>query len=96
MFVSLPLSSGKKISYFLRSIILSSVDCLGLPYFSILSQKSTIFEKKKKKSLLNIQCVLASFKILSEIFVFLIRNRRDIITTVQRTPPKVLIIPVIF
>ena len=94
MFVSLPLSSGKKISYFLRSIILSSVDCLGLPYFSILSQKSTIFEKKK--SLLNIQCVLASFKILSEIFVFLIRNRRDIITTVQRTPPKVLIIPVIF
>jgi len=94
VFVSLPLSSGKKISYFLRSIILSSVDCLGLPYFSILSQKSTIFEKKK--SLLNIQCVLASFKILSEIFVFLIRNRRDIITTVQRTPPKVLIIPVIF
>ena len=47
VFVLLPLLSRKKISYFLRSILLSSVGCLGIPYFSMLSQKKRDFREKQ-------------------------------------------------
>jgi hypothetical protein len=45
LFELLSLSSGKKISYLLRSIILSSVDCLGPPHFSILSHTKHDFRE---------------------------------------------------
>ena len=47
-----------QIAYFVRNIILSSVACLVLPYFSTLPHKLHEFRKKKE---LNVKCVLVFF-----------------------------------
>jgi hypothetical protein len=58
-------------------IILSSVACLALQYFSTLSHKSYDLRGKK---LLNVKCVFSfSVQLLSEIFLILRRTERDMI-----------------
>jgi hypothetical protein len=67
-------------------IILSSVACLAVPYFSTLYHKRHDIRKK----LLNIKCVfLFSLQILSERFVIPARIQRDIIINVHRSLYKV-------
>jgi hypothetical protein len=61
-------------------IILSSLACLPVPYFSILSHKrrdvrESVFEHK--------MCVLISSANLSETFLILRRNERDVIKNVD-------------
>jgi hypothetical protein len=57
--------------------ILSSVVWLALQYFSTFSHKQHDFRKKK---LLNTKCVfLFSLQLLSETFLVLRRNERDVI-----------------
>ena len=52
----------------MRPIELSSVACLGVPYFSTLSPNGTIFVGKK---LLDRKCVLIFLQVLPEIFFIL-------------------------
>ena len=60
----------------IRRIILSSVVCFPVPYFSTLSHKRHDFRKK----LLNIKCVFwFSLKLLSEMFLIIRRIQGDII-----------------
>jgi hypothetical protein len=64
-----------------RHIILSHVDTLGLPYFSKLSRKRTIFGKQ----LLNTKRVFSfSLHTLSKTFLILRRIQRCIILNVYR------------
>jgi len=46
MYIFLPYLSSKQIASFLYSIIVSSVACLAVPYFSTLSQNWHDFLKK--------------------------------------------------
>jgi len=79
----------------MRSIILSSLACLALLYFSTLSHKRHDF--REKKMLLNIKRVFwFSLQLLSETFLILRRIQRDIIINVQRSSWEVLVIFVIF
>ena len=80
VFVALPL----------RRIILSSVVCLDVQYFSAFYQEARDFRDKK---LLNIKCVFF-LQLLSEIFVILRRTDRNIIINVYRYSWKVRIIRV--
>jgi hypothetical protein len=70
----------------MRRIILSSVDCPALPYFSTLSHKQHDFAKK----LLNIKCA-SSFplQLLSETFLIIKRLERDMIINVHSSWCKV-------
>jgi len=64
----------------MRRIILSSVDCRALSYFSALPNKRHDF----RKNVLNKKCVLGvPLQLLSETFTFLRRAERDIIINVQ-------------
>jgi hypothetical protein len=67
-------------------MILSSVACLDLPYFSTLSHKQHIF----RKNLLNM--FLFSLQLLSATFLILRRIQQDIIINVQRSSCKVPVI----
>ena len=59
--------------------VLSSVACPAVHNFSTLSHKRHDF-RKKKKNLLNTKCVFFfSIQILSETFLILKRNERDMI-----------------
>jgi hypothetical protein len=76
----------------MHRIILSSVACLALPYFSTLSHKRHDF----RKNLLNIECVFRfSLQLLSEIFLILRRIERDIIN-VHRSSCNISVIFVRF
>jgi hypothetical protein len=77
----------------MRRIILSSVACLALPYFSTLSHKRHDFRKK----FLNTKCVFWFFlQPLSQTFLILRRIQRDIIIKVHRSSCKVPVIIVRF
>jgi hypothetical protein len=70
----------------MRRIVLLSVVCLALPYFSTLSHKLHDFGKK----FLNIKYVFWFFlQLLSETFLILRRIQRDIIINVHRSLCKV-------
>jgi hypothetical protein len=78
----------------MRRIILSSVACLAVPYFSTLSHKRHDF---RGKNLLNIKCVFwFCLQILYEILLILRRIERDIIINVHRSSCKVSVIVVRF
>jgi hypothetical protein len=67
----------------MHRIILSSVACLALPYFSALSQKRHKFLKKK---VFRIKCVFwFSLQLLSERFLILRIIQRDTIINVRRS-----------
>ena len=66
----------------LRRIILSSVACLDVPYFSTLPHKQHDFGEKVTEYKM---CVLILSTILSEIFFILRRNERDMIKNVYRS-----------
>ena len=66
--------------------ILSSMACPALQYFSTLSKKGTIFDKK----LLDTKCVICFFlQLLSAIFLTLRRIQRDMIKNVYRSACEV-------
>jgi hypothetical protein len=68
-----------QIASFLRHIVLSSVACIAVPYFSTLSHKRQDFRGKKfteHKIYVLVSC-------LSETFLILIINERDIVTSVR-------------
>jgi hypothetical protein len=70
----------------MRRIILLSVACLAVVYFSTLSQNGTIFGKK----LLKIKCVFwFSLQLLCETFLILRRIQRDIIINVHKSSCEV-------
>jgi hypothetical protein len=74
--------------------ILSSVVCPAVQYFSTLSHKRHDFRKKK---LLNINFVFwFSLQLLSETFLILRRNERDVIKNIYWLSCKVFVIPVQF
>jgi hypothetical protein len=78
----------------MRSIILSSVACLALPYFSTLPHQQYNFTEKIVIE--HKLCVLIFSTILSETFLILRRIRRDIIINVHRYSCKVAVIFVRF
>jgi hypothetical protein len=65
----------------MRRIILSSVVCLALPYFSTLSHKQHDILKKVTEHKM---CVLVLSTTLSETFFILRRIQQDIIINVHR------------
>jgi hypothetical protein len=71
-------------------VILSSVACITIPYFSTLSYILHDFRGKKK--LLNKRCVLTSCKNFVEMFLILRNIQRGIIINVHRSSGKVLVI----
>jgi len=78
MFVALAVQHAQRV----RRIILSSLACLTVPYFSTLSHKRHDF----RKMLLNIKCLFwFSLQRLSERFLILRRIRRDIIINSYRS-----------
>jgi hypothetical protein len=71
----------------LRRIILLSVTCMAVTYFSTLSHKRHDFLKTKK--LLSITCVFWHFlQRLSETFLVLRRIQRDVIVNIHRYKGK--------
>ena len=98
MFVFLLQTPGGKIVSFLRSIILSSVACLAVPYISTLSHKQhNLWEEKK---ILNIKYVfspqLFTLQLLSETVLILRRIQQDIIINVHGSSCKVPVTLVAF
>jgi hypothetical protein len=77
----------------MRYIKLSSVAYLAVPNFSACLIKATIFRKK----ILIIKCVIWFFlQILSEVFLVVSRNHRDIVINLRRSLCKVPVILVRF
>ena len=70
----------------MRHIILSTVVCPALPNFFTLFPKRHNFRKKKIEHRI---CVLISRHILSETFLIVTRNERNIITNLHRISCKV-------
>ena len=74
-------------------IVLSSVVCLAVPYFSTLSHKQRDF----RKVLLNIKCVLRfTLQLFYETFFILRRIQQDVTINIHWSLHKVPIILVIF
>ena len=66
---------------------MSSVACSSLPYFSTLSHK-----QHPRKRLLNMKCVFGfSLQLLSDTFLILSRNERDISVNAHTSSRKVLV-----
>jgi hypothetical protein len=84
VFVALGLQHAMR----MRRIILSSVTCMAVPYFSALLYKRRDFRKK----LLNIKCVLIFSTTFVRKFLILRRTERDIIINVHRSSCKVPVI----
>jgi hypothetical protein len=78
----------------MRRIILPSVACLVVPYFSTLSHKWHDF--RGGKIIEHKMCVFIFSTTLSEIFLILRRIQRDIIIDVRRSSRKVTVILVRF
>jgi hypothetical protein len=90
MSVALVIQHAKR----MRRIILSSVACLALPYFSTLSHKRQDYREKVIEHKLR---VLIFSTTLSETFLILRRKKkRDIITNEHRSSSKVPVILVRF
>ena len=67
--------------------VFSSVAWPALQYYSTLSHKRHVFQKKK---LLNTKCMFwVSLQLLSEVFLILRRNERDMIKNLYRFSCKV-------
>jgi hypothetical protein len=79
----------------MRHIMLSSVACLAVPYFTTLSHKRHDFRKKVIEHTSKI-CVLIFSPNLSETFLVLTTIKRDIIINVHRSSGKVPAILVTF
>jgi hypothetical protein len=77
----------------MRRVILSSVACLAVPYFSTLSHKRHDIREKVTEHKM---CVLLSLQILSKTFLILRRVQQNIIINVQRSSCKVPVILVGF
>jgi hypothetical protein len=90
MSVALVIQHAKR----MRRIILSSVACLAVPYFSTLSHKQHDFLKKKVFK--HKMCVLNFSTNLFETFLILRRIHRDIITNVHRSLCEVSVILIRF
>jgi hypothetical protein len=73
----------------MRRIILSSVACLAISYFSTFFHKLHDFQKEFIDHKV---CVWFSLQLFSERFLILRRNERDIIINVNRSSCKVRII----
>ena len=83
MYVPLVIQLAKR----MRRIILLSVACLYLQYFSTLARKRHDFLKKKKLS--NIKCVFwFSLQFVSEICFILRRFQRDVTINIQTSSCK--------
>ena len=74
MFVALAIQHEKCMRH-----IMSSVACLAVPYFSTLSHKR---HDSRKNVIEHEMCVLIFFTTLSETFLILRRNERDMILNV--------------
>jgi hypothetical protein len=70
----------------MRRVILSSVTCLALPYFSTVSHTR---HSIRKNVIEHKMCVLIFSTILSEIFLIIKTIKRDIIINVHRSLCKV-------
>jgi hypothetical protein len=77
----------------MRRIILSSVACLSVTYFSTLSDKRHDF---RKKVIEHKMCVFNFLPLLSETFLILKIIQRDIIINVHRSSFNVPVIVVRF
>jgi hypothetical protein len=73
----------------MRRIILPSVACLALPYFSTLSHKR---HDIRKKIIEHKMCFDFYLQILSETFLILRNNQRDTVIYVHRSSCKVPVI----
>ena len=71
---------GVEHSMRLCCIMLSSVACLAVLYFATLSHKRHDIWRKQK--LLDVKCVGFSLQLLSETFLIIRRNERDIIENI--------------
>ena len=67
----------------MRRILLSSVVCLALPYFSTLPHKHCNFRGGGQKSLLNLKCILITLQLLSLTFLTLRRIQRGTVINTQ-------------
>jgi len=70
----------------MRRILLSSVACPAVPYFSTLSHKNHNFRKKITEHKM---CVLLPLQLSSEIFIIQRIIKHDIIMNVHRSSCKV-------
>jgi hypothetical protein len=88
MCVALVIQRAKR----MRLIILSSVACLVVPYSSALSHKRHDFRRGGGGEQLNIKSVFWFFlQLLSETFLILRRNQRDMIINIHRSSCEVLV-----
>ena len=90
MFVALFIQHAKR----LRPVILPYVPCLVVPYFSTFSHSGMIFEREKKVA--EHKMCFDFLYISAEIFVFLRRFLRRIITNIHRSSYKLPVILVRF
>ena len=77
----------------MRRVIVSSVACPALQYFSTLSHKRHDFRERITEQ---IMCVLIFLQLLSETFLILKRTEGDISINVHRSSRTVPVIFVIF
>jgi hypothetical protein len=80
----------------MRRIILSSVTCLAVPYFSTLLHKLHDFRGGGGKVIEHKMCVSISCTTLSETFLVVRRTQRDIMISVHRFLCEVAVILVRF
>jgi hypothetical protein len=85
-FECLPVALGIQHAKRMRRIVLSTVSCPAVPYFSTLSHKRHDYQKKK---LWDIKSLFSfSLQLLSETFLILRQTDRDIIINIHRSSHK--------